>query len=520
MNAEHAPFRHYLDLADARLGSQVVAVSDEWFAPASRMLQAGEPVWKEGVFDDSGKWMDGWETRRKRFEGHDQAVIRLGVPGVLKGVDIDTRFFTGNHPPAASLDGSFCAEGDPDDSTSWSEVLPAVELQGDSHHYHPIDDERPWTHLRLNIYPDGGIARLRLYGVPYRDWSSQPPGTALDLAAAVNGGRALACSDQHFGHMGNLLNPGRAINMGDGWETGRRRTPGHDWVIVALGHPGSIEAAVVDTLHFKGNYPESCSIQAAFVEGGNEARIEAQSLFWRELLPAQKLEMHQEHRFERHLNALGPITHVRLNIFPTAASAACACSAGHNYRETRAPACVRNTTNRIDRISMRTLKIEPLTKEAFAPFGDVIETDGSDYFMINNGSTRRYHKLATVETAQPEDNAIISIFSAEKLEMPLRIRMLERHPLGSQAFIPLLGNPFLVVVAPLGDVPVPGLVRAFLTNGRQGVNYHRGVWHHPVLTIEKRDDFLVVDRSGSGNNCDEHFFTEDEQLLLDPQSNQ
>lgn len=316
MNAKHAPFRHYLDLADARLGSQVVAVSDEWFAPASRMLQAGEPVWKEGVFDDSGKWMDGWETRRKRFEGHDQAVIRLGVPGVLKGVDIDTRFFTGNHPPAASLDGCFCTEGDPDDSTSWSEVLPAVGLQGDSHHYHPIDDEHPWTHLRLNIYPDGGIARLRLYGVPYRDWSSLPPGTALDLAAAVNGGRALACSDQHFGRMGNLLNPGRAINMGDGWETGRRRTPGHDWVIVALGHPGSIEAAVVDTLHFKGNYPESCSIQAAFVEGGNEARIEAQSLFWRELLPAQKLEMHQEHRFERHLNALGPITHVRLNIFP------------------------------------------------------------------------------------------------------------------------------------------------------------------------------------------------------------
>lgn len=229
MNAEHAPFRHYLDLADARLGSQVVAVSDEWFAPASRMLQAGEPVWKEGVFDDSGKWMDGWETRRKRFEGHDQAVIRLGVPGVLKGVDIDTRFFTGNHPPAASLDGCFCTEGDPDDSTSWSEVLAAVGLQGDSHHYHPIDDERPWTHLRLNIYPDGGIARLRLYGVPYRDWSSQPPGTALDLAAAVNGGRALACSDQHFGRMGNLLNPGRAINMGDGWKpaaAARRATTG------------------------------------------------------------------------------------------------------------------------------------------------------------------------------------------------------------------------------------------------------------------------------------------------------
>nr|WP_322941081.1 ureidoglycolate lyase [Pseudomonas sp. s4] len=165
---------------------------------------------------------------------------------------------------------------------------------------------------------------------------------------------------------------------------------------------------------------------------------------------------------------------------------------------------------------MRSLTIEPLSKEAFAPFGDVIETDGSDFFMINNGSTRRYHKLATVQTAQPEDQAIISIFSAEALEMPVTIRMLERHPLGSQAFIPLLGHPFLIVVAPLGDAPVSGSVRAFLSNGRQGVNYHRGVWHHPVLTIEKRDDFLVVDRSGSGNNCDEHFFNEDELLLLNP----
>ncbi len=165
---------------------------------------------------------------------------------------------------------------------------------------------------------------------------------------------------------------------------------------------------------------------------------------------------------------------------------------------------------------MRSLKIEPLTKEAFAPFGDVIETKGSDYFLINNGSTRRYHRLATVETALPEDRAIISIFRAEALEMPLRIRMLERHPLGSQAFIPLLGNPFLIVVAPVGDAPVSGLVRAFRSNGRQGVNYQRGVWHHPVLTIEKRDDFLVVDRSGSGNNCDEHYFTEEQMLILNP----
>ncbi|MFF7707823.1 ureidoglycolate lyase [Pseudomonas sp. NPDC007930] len=164
---------------------------------------------------------------------------------------------------------------------------------------------------------------------------------------------------------------------------------------------------------------------------------------------------------------------------------------------------------------MRTLAIEPLTKAAFAPFGDVIETDGSDFFMINNGSTQRFHRLAQVQTETPEDQAIISIFRAQALEYPLTVRMLERHPRGSQAFVPLLGKPFLIVVAPVGDQPQAGLARAFLSNGRQGINYHRGVWHHPVLAIEKRDDFLVVDRSGPGANCDEFFFGEDQLLLLD-----
>lgn len=163
---------------------------------------------------------------------------------------------------------------------------------------------------------------------------------------------------------------------------------------------------------------------------------------------------------------------------------------------------------------MRTLTIEPLTKAAFAPFGDVIETAGSDHFMINNGSTQRFHRLAEVQTATADDKAIISIFRAQPLEMPLTVRMLERHPLGSQAFVPLKGKPFLIVVAPVGDVPLAGEVRAFITDGVQGVNYHRGVWHHPILTIAQEDDFLVVDRSGEGNNCDEHFFAEVDCVLL------
>ncbi|RRV05619.1 ureidoglycolate lyase [Pseudomonas sp. v388] len=165
---------------------------------------------------------------------------------------------------------------------------------------------------------------------------------------------------------------------------------------------------------------------------------------------------------------------------------------------------------------MQALTLEPLTKEAFAPFGDVIETAGSAHFMINNGSTQRFHRLAEVDTALPDDKAIISIFRAQALPMPLTIAMLERHPLGSQAFIPLLGNRFLIVVAPAGDVPQAGLTRAFVSNGQQGVNYHRGVWHHPVLALQAQDDFLVVDRSGSGNNCDEYFFAEHQRMRLDP----
>lgn len=178
-------------------------------------------------------------------------------------------------------------------------------------------------------------------------------------------------------------------------------------------------------------------------------------------------------------------------------------------------------------MTLRKLTIEPLTQEAFRPFGDVIETDNHPFRSINNGTTRRYHALATVETAYPAegDRAVISIFRAQVTKMPVTIRMLERHPLGSQAFIPLLGRQSLIVVAPPtdksinNDQPQLDLIRAFVTNGRQGINYSRGTWHHPVLAIGNEDDeLLVVDREGSGNNCDEHFFQEHEQMILDYQS--
>lgn len=311
-----ATFQKNINLADARLGSKAIYVTDDWFAAVDRMLQPHAPVWKEGVFDDSGKWMDGWESRRKRFEGYDFTIIRLGVPGVIKGVDIDTSFFTGNFPPSASLEACFCPDGDPAEGVQWAELLGAVKLNGDSQHLHAINDDRPWTHIRFNIFPDGGVARLKIYGTAYLDWSNIDSSQEIDLASSLCGARALACNNQHFGNMSNILNPGRGINMGDGWETARRRTPGNDWVIVALGHPGEISRILIDTLHFKGNYPDSCSIQAAYVKGGTDEQVETQSLFWKELLPAQKLEMHQQHHFSEQICALGPISHVRLNIFP------------------------------------------------------------------------------------------------------------------------------------------------------------------------------------------------------------
>lgn len=310
------PFSRYINLAHPRLGARAVCATDEWFAPCERMLQEAAPVFIPDKFDDHGKWMDGWETRRKRGEGYDHAVVRLGRPGILKGVDIDTTHFTGNYPPAASIDACFCPGGDPDESTDWVELLPSVSLEGNSHHLHAITDRGLYSHLRLNIYPDGGVARLRVYGEPQCDWERRDPGELIDLLALENGGRAIICNDQHFGSIANLNMPGRGINMGDGWETRRRREPGNDWAILALGHPGTIKAIEVDTAHFKGNYPDRCSIQAAHVTGGTEDSLVTQSMFWRELLPAQKLEMDAVHRFETEVLDLGTITHVRLNIIP------------------------------------------------------------------------------------------------------------------------------------------------------------------------------------------------------------
>jgi allantoicase len=304
------PFHEWIQLEQPRLGTRVTYATDEFFAAKERLIDCAEPVFIDGKYDDHGKWMDGWESRRKRTPGHDHCIIRLGIPGVLHGVDIDTSFFTGNYPPYASIEACVCEEDVP--AGGWTEVLKKTELQGDTHHFIEIDDDSIWTHIRLNIYPDGGVSRLRVYGEVRPDLSSFAG--SIDLAALENGGRTIACSNEHYGSMHNLNVTGRGVSMGDGWETARRRGPGNEWVILALGHPGAIENAEVDTAHFKGNYPDKVSLEAAMFDGEQDPGPDSDA--WQVLLPETNLEMNKQHYFNDELNDIGAVSHVRMSIYP------------------------------------------------------------------------------------------------------------------------------------------------------------------------------------------------------------
>jgi len=308
------PYHEWIQLEQPRLGSVVTYATDDFFAAKERLIQPQAPVFIDDKYDDHGKWMDGWESRRKRSPGHDHCIIRLGVPGVVHGVNIDTSFFTGNYPPQASLEACISDENVPTDG--WFEILPLTDLAGDSQHFHDINCDQILTHLRLHIYPDGGIARLRVYGEVRPDFSKITG--VIDLLALANGGRALACSDEHYGSMQNLNVAGRGVNMGDGWETARRRGPGNDWVVLALGHAGTVESVEVDTAHFKGNYPDRVALDAILLTDG-KADGEAPAFddeHWQPLLPESKLDMDKQHKFTDELLSPGPISHVRMSIYP------------------------------------------------------------------------------------------------------------------------------------------------------------------------------------------------------------
>jgi allantoicase len=315
---EAPDFAGLTDLASERLGGKVLYATDDFFAEKENLIKPGRGIFIADKYTDRGKWMDGWESRRKRTPGHDWCVVQLATTGKIAGFDIDTNFFLGNHPPHASVEaaliGDVSAVSDWE-QVQWKEILPKSPLDPGSRNFYACHDDNIYSHIRLHIYPDGGVARLKVYGEVFKDWKQIDTSQPVDLAAAINGGKAIGCNDMFFSSMNNLCMPNRGVNMGDGWETKRNRTPDNrDWVLVRLAHPGVIEKIIVDTCHFKGNYPDSCSIEACFSES-DEAVIK-DKVEWQPLLPRQKLSADHEHVYEKEIQSHSRISHVRLNIFP------------------------------------------------------------------------------------------------------------------------------------------------------------------------------------------------------------
>lgn len=318
---QRATFPGLIDLASSTLGGRALATSDDFFAGMDNLLKPEPAIFVPDEYTERGKWMDGWESRRKRTEGYDWCVIALGAPGRIRGLDIDTAHFLANHPPYASLEAAHVGEGQSWEDADWTEVLTQSPLRPGSQNLFAVHTDQVVTHVRLNIFPDGGVARLRVFGDVEPSWVREVDETAaahvrddeVDLVSVRNGGLALACSDSFFGPMNNLIAPNRAANMGGGWESRRRRGPGHDWILLRLGAPGEIGLVEIDTNHFKGNFPDRCMLEGVNLPGARITDlIEAQ---WTEVLGPTKLAAH-ERKFVRELGARGPFTHLRFSIYP------------------------------------------------------------------------------------------------------------------------------------------------------------------------------------------------------------
>lgn len=357
------------NLLSQSFNSAVVFATDEWFAECDNLLKDSDAIWREDIYTDFGKWMDGWESRRRRTAGHDWCILKLGLRGKVKGLDIDTSFFTGNFSPIASIQ-YLCSDYEPEvmkelmsvrqqavaskeigrmgtcaSSNEWGLVS---QLQSEKwpfllephplgagvpetrHNYFETEVQDTISYVRLNMGPDGGIARLRLFGLVTTDISAIPLGQLLDLAAVEHGGFALSCSNKHYGKPSNMLTKGRGTCMGDGWETARQPKrppvytmengllvlPGYDWAIIKLGIRGCVHQLLVDTHFYKGNYPESCSVEACDCASGDAG---SGPFDWTQLLPRTILGPDAIHEFSVSAGTLlqvGDVSHLRLTIYP------------------------------------------------------------------------------------------------------------------------------------------------------------------------------------------------------------
>lgn len=324
VNTPSAPFTELVDLASRLLGAGVVATNEDTFADAENLLVAKPAEFRPHTFGHKGQIMDGWESRRRRGVGadqphptdedHDWAVVRLGVGGVVRGLVIDTAHFTGNYPESASVEAA-AVPGHPSPAelaaADWVELLPRTPLQGETAHEFAIRDDTRYTHVRLNIFPDGGVARLRVHGEVLPD-PRELDGLTFDLAAQEYGGVAEAASDRYFSSPHNLNAPGRATVMGEGWETRRRRDKANDWVQIALAGGGEVLAAEVDTTHFVANAPGWADLTGYDASAGGDPAADRDG--WFEILPRTRLQPDTRHRFR--LDVGRPVTHVRINVHP------------------------------------------------------------------------------------------------------------------------------------------------------------------------------------------------------------
>ena len=304
-----------INLADPRLGSKVIFKTDDFFASANRIINPNPPIFKDGVFDRHGKWMDGWETRRRRKKGFDYLIIKLGKPGKIFSVDIDTTHFSGNQPMYASLEA--CQNNKKLNSNSkWSKILNYKKLGPNKNHKFSIKNKSIFTHVKLNIYPDGGVARLRLYG-EIETKNINYGSKTVNLTSMLNGASIVGCNNEHFGRAENVLSPGKGKNMGDGWETRRSRGKNFDWLIIKMGRTGKINKIEIDTHHFKGNYPDRCSVQGIFIPKKlSNNSIVKKSNKWKTLVNKAKLHPHKKHNFKIKTPKTNKVNYIRINIYP------------------------------------------------------------------------------------------------------------------------------------------------------------------------------------------------------------
>ena len=303
------------NLASPILGTKIYSFSDQFFAAASRILSDSDPIFKEGVFDGNGKWMDGWETRRKRIPGNDFIIIKLGKPGKIDDILIDTSFFNGNQPEFSTIEGCYSTNKSLK-KTKWINLLKKKKLYPNKKHRFKSNSNKTFNFVRFNIFPDGGVARLRLYG--NIDLSKEKlPKNKFDLASVLNGSKIIACSDEHFGRAENLLSPGKSKNMGNGWETKRRRGHGYDWVILKLGTRGLISHFEVNTHYFKGNYPSHFSIQVSkTLNISSIKKIVEKSLEWKTILKNIRLKADNKLIIKYDFKSNDYTSFIKLNIYP------------------------------------------------------------------------------------------------------------------------------------------------------------------------------------------------------------